>query len=638
MVFVRRAPARFGCSPFETTRIRLEPTLVVLALYVLVTAILGRDVIASLATGILNDAGDPLLNAAILSWSATHVPLSHAWWQFPIYHPASDALAFSEHLLGVSVLATPLHWLTGDALVTYNLSALLTFPLSALAMYALAFTLTQSVAGAFVAGLAFAFAPYRMAQLPHIQVLASFWAPLALLALHRFLESRRRRHLVLYGVTWLLQGAANGYALIFFSVFVGLWTFWFVILARRWRDLMAIAAATLVASLPLLPVLYKYVDVRERYGFLRSVDEIRIYSADLAAVLCATSNLTFWGWIRAQCGPEGELFPGVALFCLFVGGIIVGVVWIRRQRSSAAPPGPVLVRARQALIAIGLLYALVLVSILLSGGWRLDLGPVHVSATRATTSFLMCLVAFGTVLLVSLRRHATGCRSSALWFYIAAAVVMWLLALGPTISLMGTPTPFGGPYEWLLRLPGVNGLRVPARTWLFTILSLSVVAAFVVGHLFRRLAPRRAMAALAIVLLSAAVLADGWIGRIAVQPAPPPVPGASVLADKIVMELPLGDTYRDIAALWRAVVGGWRTVNGLSGYAPSGYGALVQAAKIGSDELFRPFVDHHDLHVVVFDGNPRLDALVGRQPGAELVARSQEARLYRIPRRATSGP
>ena len=72
---------------------------------------------------------DPLLIAGILQWNAIHVPFTDAWWQFPIFYPAADALAFSEHLLGVSLIATPLDWLTGNPVVAANLSRLLTFPL-----------------------------------------------------------------------------------------------------------------------------------------------------------------------------------------------------------------------------------------------------------------------------------------------------------------------------------------------------------------------------------------------------------------------------------------------------------------------------------------------------------------------------
>jgi hypothetical protein len=146
-----------------------------LAIVLLITGILGRDVLANLGSTIANDPGDPLLTAAILKWNATHIPFTDAWYQFPIFYPTRDTLTFSEHLLGLSVIASPIYWLTQNTVVTYNVVLLLTFPLCAMAMYALVLRLTGSVPGAFIAGLAFAFAPYRMSQLPHIQMLATFW-------------------------------------------------------------------------------------------------------------------------------------------------------------------------------------------------------------------------------------------------------------------------------------------------------------------------------------------------------------------------------------------------------------------------------------------------------------------------------
>ncbi len=204
-----------------------------LLVYLVATLIMGRQALQQLSTSTIHDAGDPLLTAAILYWNSIHLPLTDAWWQFPIYYPTPDTLAFSEHLLGLSVVATPLEWLTGDILATYNIVTLLTFPLCGLTMYALAYRLTRSAPAAFIAGLAYAFAPYRISQLPHIQMLAMFWAPLALLGLHAYLEERRRRWLVLYAAAWLLQVTANGYTLFFFSLFIAVWTLWFVVRGSR---------------------------------------------------------------------------------------------------------------------------------------------------------------------------------------------------------------------------------------------------------------------------------------------------------------------------------------------------------------------------------------------------------------------
>ena len=167
--------------------------------YLAITIVMGRQVLASVASSIASDPGDPLLTAAILTWNATHLPWSHAWYQFPIFYPMSDALAVSEHLLGISLIAAPIEWLTGSLLVSYNVTLLLSYPLCGLAMFALVRRLTNNTTAAFLAGLAYAFAPYRASHLPHIQMLVSFGMPLALLGLHEYLESRRWRWLGLFG-------------------------------------------------------------------------------------------------------------------------------------------------------------------------------------------------------------------------------------------------------------------------------------------------------------------------------------------------------------------------------------------------------------------------------------------------------
>ena len=92
-----------------------------------------------------------------------------------------------------------------------------------------------------------------MSQLAHLQMLAVQWVPLALLGLHAYLETRKVRWLVLFGVAWLLQALSNGYTLVLLSALVGLWLLWFVVLQRQWRALGAVVAALGVATLPLVP-------------------------------------------------------------------------------------------------------------------------------------------------------------------------------------------------------------------------------------------------------------------------------------------------------------------------------------------------------------------------------------------------
>jgi F5/8 type C domain len=599
-----------------------------LLVYTVITVVIGRDVLAHLGSAIANDPGDPLLTAAILKWNATHVPLTDAWYQFPIFYPTRDTLTFSEHLLGLSVIASPIYWLTGNLVITYNLVLLLTFPLCAMAMYALVYRLTGSAAGAFVAGLAFAFAPYRISQLPHIQMLATFWAPLALLGLHVYIETGRRRWLVLYGAAWMLQGASNGYALVMFSILVGLWTLWFVILSRKWHALAMIALATVVAILPLAPVLYRYTTVHSQFGFMRGYWEIRGFSADIAGLLCAPQLLTFWGWVRVKCGPEGELFPGVALMLVSALGL-AGMV-VRSWRTTSIQSGTAVTWFRRFLLFVASVYTIVMLVLLVSGPFMFDLGSLRIQASTYRKPVQVVTLTVLLALILSPGVRAMVRQSRTMWFYLLAAVLTWALALGPMTTFMGDPG-IPGPYHLLMNLPGVEALRVPARFWLMTTICLSVLAGLVVAEFLHGRARRTV--AIAVVIVGLAIVSDGWIDRIRAADLPPRVPGADRLAGATVLDAPPDLIFRDIQSVFRAVDGGWHAINGYSGWGPSYYNALVAAARAESDGLFTPFQHLGDLHVLVEQDASRFRALIEQQPGVTRVASDDALVVYRLPAR-----
>ena len=602
--------------------------LLSLLVYTVITVVMGRDVLTNLGSTIANDPGDPLLTAAILKWNATHVPLTDAWYQFPIFYPTRDTLTFSEHLLGLSVIASPIYWLTGSLAATYNLVLLLTFPLCAMAMYALVYRLTGSTAGAFVAGVAFAFAPYRISQLPHIQMLATFWAPLALLGLHVYIETGRKRWLVLYGAAWMLQGASNGYALVMFSILVGLWALWFVVLSRKWHALAMIALATVIAVLPLAPVLYRYTTVHSHFGFERGYWEIRGFSADIAGLLCAPQLLTFWGWVRVKCGPEGELFPGVALILLSILGL-VGMV-VRSWRSESIQSGRIVMWFRRVLVFVGAVYTIVILVLLLSGPFMFELGPLRVQASTFRKPVQIVTLTVLLALVLSPGVRAMVRQSRTMWFYLLAAVLTWALSLGPMTTFMGDPG-IPGPYHLLMSLPGVDALRVPARFWLMTTICLSVLVGLVVAELIH--GRSRRTVSIAVVIMGLAVLSDGWIDRIRAAELPPPVPGADRLAGATVLHAPPDLVFRDIQSVFRAVDGGWNAINGYSGWGPSYYNALVGAGRAESDGMLTPFQRLGEVYVLVGEDAPRVRALVEQQPGVTRVAGDDALILYRLPAR-----
>lgn len=608
----------------ETPRSQFVASLLV---YAGVTAVIGRGVLANLSSAVANDAGDPLLNAAILHWNAHHLPFTEAWWQFPIFYPVGDTLTFSEHLLGLSAITAPIDWLIGDPLATYNIATLLTFILSAAAMYLLVYRLSGSAAGAFIAGLAYGFAPYRISQLPHIQVLAGFWAPLALLGLHAYLDSGRRRWLGLFALSWALQSAANGYALVFFSVLIAFWILWFVVLERRWTALAMIAVAGIAGTVPLAPLLMRYVTVHAVHGFTRGVEEIQSFSADVAGVLCTPPGLTFWGWLRVGCRAEGELFPGPVLMLLVLAAVFGAAQAIWRVPSGGTRRWQRWVRG--VLGAVAAIYGMVVLSVIVFGPWRFSWLFISASASSIAKPTSVMAVALVGFLWLSPGLREVARRWTTVGFYLMAALATWLLALGPAIALLGEPTGRSGPYAWLMLLPGADGLRVPARFWMITVICLAVVAGLTVARLLAGRSRRVVVAALAV--LTPALITDSWVDRIQAPPAPLAAPDPRALEGQVAIELPIGG-YLDLAAQWRAVQGGWRVVNGYSGYGPAHYPSLVSAIEGADAAGLRPFQREHELHVIVQTAYPRLVAMIEAQPGVAFVASNEWARQYRLPK------
>jgi hypothetical protein len=98
-------------------------------------------------------------------------------------------------------------------------------------------------------------------------------------------------------------------------------------------------------------------------------------------------------------------------------------------------------------------------------------------------------------------------RSATLYGVLAAAA--FLLSLGPEPAAWSYRLLPSGPYGWLARVvPGMDGLRVPARLGVLVLLSLVVLAALGFARVLARLQPRVRL--VLVVLIGIAIFAEGW--------------------------------------------------------------------------------------------------------------------------------
>lgn len=596
--------------------------LAIASLYIVLTLGYCWPLLPVIGSALPNDTGDPGLNTWILWWNAHAVPLTQKWWDAPMFFPARGAIALSETFLNLAPLTAPLQWAGASAVLTYNLMFMLSFPTAALAAHTLARRLTGRHDAALIAGLAYGFSPYRAAQMPHLQTLWACWMPLGLYALHRYVSEKRRRHLVLFAVCWLMNGLATGYFLFFFSVLVGLWMLWFV---RSRRALVEIGVAIVVGTLPLVPLLVGYQHNQQAFGLERSLEEIEHFSADLSAVWATSEYVLPFRW-TVKPFPEGELYPGITILALTIAGAVV--VWHRRRGERRYRVQPWLLLAA-AVMAIANYLAW------RRGGWVLHLPGFAVSLTRPAKALFITLCVAAAAFFWNPRIVEAWRRRSPFLFYVVAAVLMLLFALGPIGHLNGARFLYEAPYAWLMRLPGGHAFRVPARFAMLFVLCLSVAAALAFTRLRRGVASARQAAGTAV--LCAAIALEGFVLKMGAAPIPSRIDFAGMDRKAVVLELPMTDDYSDTAAMLRATYTGHALVNGFSGYLPPHYLMLQEGLRQRDRSVIEALQRSGQLLIFVHrsgDADGQYRQFLDRLPEIQLVSEAEGGALYRLPWRA----
>ena len=610
----------------RSTRQALGATL----LYLVATLALTWPLLTLIHREIAADMGDPVFICWVLLWTSGQVfaflsgdfnALSR-YWHGNIFYPEPLTLAYSEHLTAQMIQALPVLAFTDNIVLVYNLLFLATFVLSGLGAFLLVRDLTGKPLPAFVAGLAFAFAPYRIDQFSHLQVLSAQWMPFVLLGFRRYLDTGKRRALVGGSAALIAQNLSCGYYLMFFPPFAAAYVVYELAVRRRlgdWAAWRAFAIAGLVVAALSLPFLLPYLEVRHSGVGVRGGEEISVFSADSHAFARPSARLWFWGGrLAAAPKPEGQAFPGFAILGLALAGALGGYA-ARRSRSTMRPknPGRQVAIGAMTVVFTASLYASI--SLLVTGGFVVPrIGAVH----QGGQVFLVTLLSGIGLGLLSRRSRVDGEAVRSPWvFFTIATLIAAVLAMGPQITV-GDDVVSRGPYAWLMSVPGFDGLRVPSRFVGVMTLFLAVLAGFGAAEVIAR--ARRFGVAL-VIAAGLFMWFEAWPGefgtniRISAKDYPltprelrtgeniPPAYRAIRDSPQPIalLELPVGTPPWDLHAMFYAGYHRQRLINGYSGFFPASYLRLTEIVKQrreDPDAAWRAILGSRATHVLLHEG------------------------------------
>ncbi len=637
-----------------------------LAAYLAITIAATWPLALGLGRNVAWDLGDSVLNMWILAWDCEQI-LAILWgdvsrvstfFDANIFHPAPLTLAYSEHLIPQALQILPVYLMTGNPILCYNLVFLSTFVLSGLGMYLLVRELTGSALAGFVAGLLFAFAPYRLPQSSHVQVLSSQWMPLVFYGLTRYFETRRVRALAWASVALVAQNLSCGYYLLYFSPFAGIYGLWEVwrrgLLRDRQTWIRLFAAGVLVVAAT-APFLLPYAQLRNEVWGARTIAEVSRFSADVYSYATAFSEQRLWSRVvQAYPKAEGELFPGAVPLLLALIGILF---WGGHSTTAQAGKAHAAKWVVSLLACLAVLHAIGAVVALIMRRVTIDLWLFPVRLGNVSQLLLRAAILLALVLLLSPEARArTASFMRSRGFFVLALLAAFWLSLGPSPAALGRPLDLVAPYRLLFEyVPGFSGLRVPARYGMIVALMLAVLAGYGAAWLAMRRRGRVILAACVVAFLAEATFAPFAVNGMSAttrfnlpearlyEPARAPEiykQAAGLPPDSVLVELPLGYPDFDLRAMYYSLVHQRPILNGYSGLFPVSYGRLMFALselprhpELSLDALREGGATHAIVHEGAFLGREGPDTFASlRRLGATELYRNGTDVLLLLPR------
>lgn len=308
-----------------------------LALYVLLAAASLQPQLARPGETIAY-VGDSLESVYIVAWNVRQFfadPLR--LFEANVLHPVPSALAYTDHRLLPSLLAAPVVWTTGNAVLGYNFALVVVLVFAAEAGRRLGLALGLSPLAAWAAGALYAFHTYQINEAPRLNIVAHGFLPLALRELLHLLQTGRRAHAWSCGGYMLMQGLSSNYHLLYGTLLLGLVLVMASVVQPRAvrRALPPLFAAALAGAVCFAPIAWPYLKATQAQGLSRALPA----GVDVQHWFSTAPGNVWYGPIGApvrlqQQGPHFVGFIALGLSALAVAALL------RRGGPRTAEPEP----------------------------------------------------------------------------------------------------------------------------------------------------------------------------------------------------------------------------------------------------------------------------------------------------------
>jgi len=575
----------------------------VLVLYSILSMVLTFPLAFHMTDHLPSDIGDPLYTIWIMDWDIHGLKTGlKDFWNANIFYPHQGTVLYADYLPVLALLGFPLATLTHSLILSYNILFIFSYIFCAFGMYLLMLHLSRNQAAAVIAGIIFAFCPFRTAHISHLELLYFGWIPLCFLFLHRFFDNPSYRNLAGIGLFFVLQALSCAYYGVYFLLFVGLFVLYFAykkgFFNRKdfWVKMGILGFSCFII---LLPFFYPYLRVHEQMMFTRDVLEVEHYSAQLQHFLRVPSWNNIWGsLLGGHASAEWQRYPGAVAILL----AIFWLAWRRRsRRAELKKEGTRLFFWWDILTGF---YLLFLLQVAKGGGFAIHWGNVKIlSAHRLVNPLIILAISLSLRIWLAVQRRGrvrpdvpTSILSQR--FFLFTFLLAWLLAMGPTIMLFNKKI-LTGPYLLLHEcIPVFQSLRAPSRLSMITMMALALMSGWAVKALTER--PKIRWIRKGIPLLAGILIGIDYASvpmPLAYVPGTPKIPEIysyvrTLPSDTALIELPLPqfppDRGREALPMYYSIFHRKRLVNGYSGYFPPAYTIIYESMEdFPSDQTFR---------------------------------------------------